>query len=50
MERNGDFWEEFSEPIIMHRIQNNNDNSRRSQAIKEAGNIKRQNLMDFVLS
>jgi hypothetical protein len=49
LERNGDHWE-FSEQIIMHRIQNNNDNSRRAQAIKEAGIIKRQNLMDSVLS
>ena len=36
----------------MHRIQynNNNNNSQRAQGIKEAGNIKRQNLMDIVLS
>ncbi|CAG8735431.1 44916_t:CDS:2 [Gigaspora margarita] len=38
LERDGNEWEESSERVIMY------------QAVKEAGKIKRQNLMDYVLS
>ncbi|CAG8677124.1 12828_t:CDS:1, partial [Dentiscutata heterogama] len=50
LEKNEDEWEEPSEQIVMHRMQFNDIITRRGQAIKEAGNIKRQNLMDIVLS
>ncbi|CAG8812510.1 15288_t:CDS:2, partial [Gigaspora margarita] len=51
LEKNRDKWEEPLEQIIMHRVQyNDNDgNSQRDRAIKEAEKIKRQNLMDIVL-
>ncbi|CAG8488081.1 23484_t:CDS:2 [Dentiscutata erythropus] len=48
--KNEDEWEEPSEQISMHRIQFNDIITRRGQAIKEAGNIKRQNLIDIMLS
>ncbi|CAG8666582.1 9115_t:CDS:2 [Gigaspora rosea] len=51
LEKDGDEWEESSERVIMYRIQyDNTNNSRKYQAIKEAGKIKRQSLMDYVLS
>ncbi|CAG8710521.1 691_t:CDS:1, partial [Dentiscutata heterogama] len=52
LERNEDEWDEPSEQILMHRMQynDNDNNSQRDRAIKEAGKVKRQNLMDIVLS
>ncbi|CAG8783661.1 11495_t:CDS:2, partial [Dentiscutata erythropus] len=51
LEKSGDEWEEPSEQILLYRMQfDASHNTRRTQAIKEAGNIKRQNLMDIVIS